>query len=239
MTKLFIHASDVGLGHRRRCEALASYWPDDVVWDGPSEPGVFVIDDYENLEYSARNLESLGCLVVVITDLADIDYGTVVINTNIGANQWYDRYDVPYKLLGPRYFLLPPVFLRLPKHACRGTFDAAEANREWSQDEFAHRLARAEYVVCGSGQTAYQSIFLGKATFLRFNGPHEKRAYDQLIDGGWAYPATDENLEKLARGFHFFPRFHPTPLIDGVGTQRVVRTLEKIYDAQIAKLHES
>ena len=219
-----------GMGHIMRCRTLEKAWNRLGGACKHSESRalaheIVVFDGYYYTNEAKHAAMLDGNIVVSLTEFNIPTVSHIVINQNLGA----ERFSYPFadvQLLGTDYFLLRDEVRYANAEWGIGVFDADSANRSLSPEEFATKLASAKAVICGAGMTAYESIYLGKPTFIRMVAENQKLTHTMLIKHRWAFPATPHNIENLEHGV-YFNRPVAKSLIDGEGADRVAKA---IYD---------
>lgn len=226
---LFILAdSKCGLGHVRRQQVLEAQWKHmggKVKWSQPfkSDFGIVSIDDYYFKDDYRVQLRDWGYLTVYWNEFEGDFHSDLIINQNIGAEEL--KYpNAKYVLAGSKYFMLRENIMSLQISGNELIFDCDSVNRGLSPDEFSKTMASARAIICSAGLTAYEAIYLRKPVFLRLAAENQRRTYDRLIEGGWAYAYTPEMKERLQYGW--LPEVKDGRLlIDGKGPERVANRI--------------
>ena len=222
-----------GLGHVMRCRTLERAWNrlGGSCKHGPSyrSGDIVVFDGYYFTNEQKHQVMQDGNIVVSYAEFAEPVVSNIIINQNLGAETYhYPFADV--QLLGVEYFHLRDELKSLVPTSGTEVFDCDSVNRSLSPLDFSVRMANAKAVICASGLTAYESIYLGKPTLLRMVAENQKLTHTMLLKRGWAYPATADNIARAYVGFAFEAP-SPKTLVDGNGADRVAKQILEYWKA--------
>lgn len=232
---LYLLAGTQGLGHIMRSLTIESAWRSmfsDKTLRGEvlSESGIVVVDNYDIGDRECHGYMNHGHLVVRYTEFAKSIVGDIIVNQNLSAERW----DLGGRknLLGTRYFALREEYIGLRVDTSDGVFDADAEKRNLRPFEFSCKMASAGVVITAAGTTAYEAMYLGKTTLLRCIADNQELTYNNLIEQGYAFPATDENINKANGGRDFQTRRDGRFLVDGLGAGRVCREMMNMWRNQ-------
>jgi spore coat polysaccharide biosynthesis predicted glycosyltransferase SpsG len=194
---------------------------------------IVIFDGYYYTNEEKHQTILNGNIVVTITEFDSPVVSHIIVNQNLGA----EKYSYPFadvQLLGTDYFLLRDEIRYANAEWGISIFDADKVNRSLSPGEFALKLSTAKAVICSAGQTAYESVYLGKPTLIRMVAENQKLTHTMLIKHRWAHPATPHNIESLEHGV-YFNRPQAKTLIDGEGADRVAKEIYQYWKSKHVK----
>ena len=232
-----------GLGHIRRCEAVAHEWDKQgtnyrVIWGNMPRPksvdviNVALVDSYTQPDIYYRLLKSETNLLVAFQDHLSLPPCIdIVISCQYGRA-------IPKRSTFDQVVCYGPAYVPIKWWLLAGSmnsygfekeqkglvFDCDSVKRGISPAEFSKRMAQAEIVICSSGLTAYEAVFMNKTILLRIATDEQLYTYMNLIRDGYALPMSPYTFI-LAKNGKWRPRKKEINLVDGRGAQRIVQSI--------------
>ena len=240
MLSLHLHLDkSPGLGHQRRLLAIAQEWmnrggkTERFLNKKPVGPAVHLFDGYSFGNDEFTTAKKTGGLTVVI-DEKDKGYKAdlVFVPALLKIYRGFDNY-----LYGPEYFPLRESFKQIPVKPDDGEpvqldeiFYCDSVGRSMHPNTFSYRMAQSKVIVCSAGITAYESLYLGKPTLLRYTAENQKANFLNLIGEGYALPFRDHNPQSLDFDTRQTLGEKGRSLVDGHGSKRIVDKILEVVE---------
>ena len=236
MLPLHLHLDkSPGLGHQRRLLAIYQEW---IRRGGKTErfvnrrakgPAVHLFDGYlfTTDDWTAAN-KAGGLVVCIAEKILVYPVDLVFIPCLINPQDKIQTECTDY-FIGPQYFPLRDSFKQIPVKAddeqpvqVDEVFYCDAVNRSMHPNTFTYHMAQAKVIVCSSGITAYESLYLGKPTLLRLSADNQKSNFFNLVSGKYALPFRDVNPVSLEYDVRKRLSGAGRSLVDGYGSERIV-----------------